>query len=177
VSRLKQWSAAFGWQSRLHAIADAEVREAEEREAVHRREIMETGYALVWERVRALKELADKLFAELQESGRLWMREVKIVGSGKNAREIVLERFNASEVEQLRGLLADLAKETGGRKDIQVLTGDSDNPVEVVHEHRVDLSRLTDEELELIERLAEKASTKLSEDDRGGTALSTYSPK
>jgi len=159
LSRLKQWSTTYGWQSRLQVIADAEVREAETREAVHRREIMESGYALVWERVRALKELADRLFAELQDPSRRWVREAKVVGSGKNAREVVVERFNSAEVEQLRGVLADIAKETGGRKDIQVVTGDADSPLEVRHGYDLNLSRLTDAELDQMERLVEKIGT------------------
>jgi hypothetical protein len=31
-------------------------------------------------------------------------------------------------------VLADLAKETGGRKDVTVLTGDGDNPPEIRRE-------------------------------------------
>ncbi len=125
IAQPEEWSREYGWQSRLHAIAAAEASEAEEREETCRREIMETGYALVWERVRALKHLADTLFAELLDPSRRWVREVKIVGNGKHAREVVVERFHAAEIGQLRGVLADLAKETGGRKDIQVLSGDS----------------------------------------------------
>ena len=120
---------------------------------------MESGYALAWERVRALKELADTLFAELQDPSLRWVREVKVIGSGKNAREVVVERFNAAEIEQLRGVLTDLAKETGGRKDIQVLTGGRDNPVEVRHGYDLNLSRLTDAELDQMERLVEKIGT------------------
>ena len=120
---------------------------------------MESGYALAWERVRALKELADTLFAELQDPSLRWVREVKVVGSGKNAREIVVERFNAAEIEQLRGVLADLAKETGGRKDIQVVTGDTENPLEIRHKLGLNLSRLTDDELDQMERLVDKIST------------------
>ena len=119
---------------------------------------MESGYALAWERVRALKELADTLFAELQDPSLRWVREVKVVGSGKNAREVVVERFNAAEIEQLRGVLADLAKETGGRKDIQVLTGDVDSPLEIRHGYDLRLSRLTDDELDQMERLVDKIS-------------------
>jgi len=140
-------------------VQKAAERKAETREAVHRREIMESGYALVWERVRALKELAVTLFAELQDPSRRWVREAKVVGSGKNAREVVVERFNATEVEQLRGVLADLAKETGGRKDIQVVTGDADSPLEVRHGYDLNLSRLTDDELDQMERLVEKIGT------------------
>ena len=153
MTRLKEWSRRHGWQSRLQAIADAEVREAEAREAAHRREVMETGYALDWERIRALKELTTRLETELLAPGGLWVREAKVIGSGKNAREVTVERFNAAEIEQFRGVLADLAKETGGRKDATVVTGDAESPLEVRHEVGVNLSRLTDDELNVLEGL------------------------
>ena len=158
LSRLKQWSTTYGWQSRLQAIADAEVREAEEQEAAYRREILQTGYALATERIQSLKEVAEGLCQEIRDPDKRWLSEVKIVGSGKSAREVTVARFNAAEVEQFRGVLADLAKETGGRKDVHVVTGDVDNPVEVRHDHQVDLTRLGNEELHEMERLTEKAT-------------------
>lgn len=71
----------------------------------------------------------------------------------------MVERFNAAEIEQLRGVLADLAKETGGRKERQVLEGDVENPLEIRHEHGLNLARLTDDELTEIERLLLKAGS------------------
>ena len=44
-----------------------------------------------------------------------------------------VERFNAAAVEQFRGVLADLAKETGARKDIQVVTSDAETPLDAQH--------------------------------------------
>lgn len=120
LSRLKFWSSEFDWQDRLSAIADAEAKAAEDREAAYRRAIMETGYALPHERIQALKELADALKHELTAEGeenRRWVRDVKQIGSGDTAERVDIERFNAAELEQFRGLLDDIAKELGDRKE------------------------------------------------------------
>jgi hypothetical protein len=115
LSRLKTWSATFGWQLRLQAIADQEAAAAAEREAAYRRAILEDGYGLAHERVALLKRLATKLEAELLEGGRLWVTDVKSVGYGPLAQIVDVERFNVAEVEQLRGLLDDIAREKSER--------------------------------------------------------------
>ncbi|HEX2923846.1 MAG TPA: hypothetical protein VHS28_07460 [Chloroflexota bacterium] len=46
--------------------------------------------------MRALKELADKLCVELFAPGGLWVREVKVVGSGKKTLEVTVERTRPS---------------------------------------------------------------------------------
>ena len=128
LSTLKSWSVAFVWQARLTAIADQAAKEAEESEAVYRRDALETGFALAHERVRVLKQLARQLFDELTVGGRLWLSEPKQVGAGQTA---MIEHFNAAEIEQFRGLLADIAKEKGERKDIQELSGPHGGPIEI----------------------------------------------
>lgn len=132
---LSAWSSSFGWQARLLEIADREARQAEEREAAYRREIMEQGYALSHERVKALKALAEKLYVELTAEGeenRRWVRDVKQIGSGDSATRVDIERFNAAELEQLRGLLDDIAKEKGERQEKHEVTGPGGGPIQIV---------------------------------------------
>ncbi len=148
LSRLKKWSLAFGWQGRLREIADREAAAAEERQAAYLRELMETGYALTHERIRLLKALIAKLEADLLDAGRTWVREPKTLG----AAIVHVERFNTPELEQLRGLLDDVAKEMGQRRAAWVIAGDRKNPVEVNTHDRadvsLDLAKLSDEELD-----------------------------
>jgi hypothetical protein len=125
LNTLKAWSAAFGWQARLEEIADQAAREAEEKQAAYRREILETGFAAAHERVKALKDLAVILEDELHEDDKRWVQDVKQIGGGENAREVFVEKFNAAEVEQFRGLLDDIAKEKGERRQ--------------QHDHKVEL--------------------------------------
>lgn len=138
LATLQSWSTAFNWQDRLSALAEQAVREASDAEAAYRRSIMEAGFGLAHERVRALKTLAESLLAELTADGdanRRWIKEPKGIGGGDNFKEIEVERFNSQEVEQLRGLLDDIAKETGGRvtKAETTLKGDSRSPIRIIN--------------------------------------------
>lgn len=67
---------------------------------------LNTGLALKEERVQVLRDLADKLIADLNlatKQNKLWVQ-------GRYG-----EMFNRSEVDALRGLLDDIAKELGHR--------------------------------------------------------------
>jgi hypothetical protein len=138
---LKNWSATYGWQERAAAydIAQDEKRTAETE--ARRRQALDTGLALDYERVLALKELAGLLLEEIQvesdvsetyveeddegnpklktvtttRRSNVWLGDVKQIGSGESAQKVNIVRFNNAIFEQFRGLLDDLAKETGGR--------------------------------------------------------------
>ncbi len=121
IGTLKRWSGVFNWQERLQAIANEQIATATAAEAARIREIMATGYAQPHERVAVLKELADTLLADLRDPAKRWLRDMKGIGQGDNWTQVDIVRFNAAELEQLRGLLDDIAKETGGRpKTIRV---------------------------------------------------------
>jgi hypothetical protein len=115
LSRLKRWSADHGWQERLRALADEAVAAAAAVLVERRRAALEAGLGLDFERVVVLKRLAARMVAELEDEGRLWVQDAKWIGSGEFGERVDLERFNAAEVEQLRGLLDDIAKEKGER--------------------------------------------------------------
>jgi hypothetical protein len=130
VRTLFEWSRVYGWQQRLQDIADREVKEAEEREAAHIREILESGYALPHERVALLKRLIEPLVADLS-GDRRWLKDFKWIGGGESGEKVEIERFNAAEFDQLRGLLDDIAKEKGERIKRTELTGKDGQPLEV----------------------------------------------
>lgn len=115
---LSNWSRRFGWQARAEAF-DAEV---EELKNIQRQKELGTGLALDHKRVHDLKILALRLKRQIyarDDAGRmfnLWLRDVKWIGSGELGREVNVERFNSALVDQYRGALDDLARETGGRK-------------------------------------------------------------
>jgi hypothetical protein len=121
IGTLKCWSGMFDWQDRLKAIADEQVAAATAAEVARIREIMDSGFAQPHERVAVLKELAGTLLADLRTEEKRWLRDVKGIGQGDNWTEVNIVRFNAAELAELRGLLDDIAKETGGRpKTIRV---------------------------------------------------------
>lgn len=72
------------------------------------------GYADKQHRVYKLSLLAALLENDLL-NGLLWTDDVKGVGAGAVAEVVDFEQFNRAEVDAYRGVLDDIAKETGGR--------------------------------------------------------------
>jgi hypothetical protein len=122
---LRGWAAHFNWKDRAVAY-DAEL---ERQKNALRQEIMQSGLALDYERAIELKRLAHFLIEQIYEQGEngnyhnVWLPDVKQIGAGKNIERIDIERFNAAIISELRGILDDLAKETGGRKQKHEMTG------------------------------------------------------
>lgn len=74
-----------------------------------------TGLAVRANRVEKLQELATLLEEDIFHD-RLWLDQVKMIGSGLFSRQVDYEEFNTAEVTQYRGVLDDIAKEVGDRK-------------------------------------------------------------
>lgn len=175
---LKEWSRLYEWQLRA-AQYDTEI-ERQKNDQVQA--IMKEGLALAHERVTRLKRLA--LFLEEQvysaaeakaqpqdppvteaevEAARnrvrhypnVWLYDVKQIGGGEGAERVDLVRFNAALIEQFRGVLDDLAKETGGRRQKR------DN-------FNLDFSKLTDDQLERIAAGEDPLDVIISTAGRGG---------
>jgi len=158
IDTLTSWSAAHAWQVRASAY-DAEAEAAKNEK---RRQVMEHGLALDYERVTRLKRLARLLEEQIYKMGEggeslpnVWIADVKQIGSGEDAERVDLVRFNAAILAEYRAAMADLAAETGGRKQRHELTGANGQPIE----HR-DVTGLTDEELANIARSGSARATK-----------------
>ena len=82
--------------------------------SINERNAIAEGYALKEHRVYKLSVLAALLESDLF-GGFIWLDQVKGVGSGDIAELVEYEEFNAAEIIQYRGVLDDIAKETGGR--------------------------------------------------------------
>lgn len=80
------------------------------------------GYALKEHRVYKLSLLAALMEKDIM-GGFLWTDQVKGVGSGDIAEIVDYEEFNSAEVIQYRGVLDDIARETGGRVQKQDNSG------------------------------------------------------
>jgi hypothetical protein len=76
---------------------------------------LSTGLAIRGARVSRLQALADLLINDLFEKGLLWTDDVKGIGGKDNFERIDFKVFNKAEVEQLRGVLDDIASEMGER--------------------------------------------------------------
>jgi len=115
---LGAWSSRYEWQARAESY-DAQL---EQQKTARANEIMHSGLALEHERVEKLEHLAAFLEEQIYEQGEdgvfhnVWLPDVKQIGAGEFAERVDIERFNSALIDQYRGTLDDLAKETGGRR-------------------------------------------------------------
>jgi hypothetical protein len=88
----------------------------------------------------------------------VWLPDVKQVGSGENAERVDIVKFNSALIAEYRSTLADLAAETGGRRQKQEVehTGKNGGPIETTVKH--DLSRLSVDELKAMRDMVTKAA-------------------
>ena len=119
-STIGTWSDKHGWVERSSAY-DATV-DASKTAEINR--LRTEGLAADYERIRELTKLFDLLRTELEEKG-LWYTDTKISAKGST---VDVEVFNTGLLSQFRGVLDDVAKETGGRKQQIQHGGDKDNP-------------------------------------------------
>jgi len=143
IATLKEWSTTFDWQLRASAY-DSELEQAKNDK---RKQVIEQGLALDYERVTKLKLLARFLEKQIYdeasepeamtteelisatlagsaprvvpagfEQHKVWLPDVKQIGSGENATRVDIVKFNAALISEYRSTLADLAAETGGRR-------------------------------------------------------------
>lgn len=115
------------WYRARNQVKLKEIQEADDYDA------LTTGLALKEERVKRLQELAKLIEGDLF-GDRLWLDRVKAAGFMR----VDYEEFNATEVQQYRGVLDDIAKEMGQRKQ------------QVEHSGQIDVRNLSDDELRAI---------------------------
>lgn len=89
----------------------SEIRDSGETDA------LKSGLALKENRVALLNKLGEKFSAELlrEEDNKLWLLQVKGIGSQENYERVQYYDFNRAEVDALRGVLDDIASEVGDR--------------------------------------------------------------
>ena len=66
-------------------------------------------------RVEALKNLSLKLEAYLGDEGKVWLPDVKAIGTGPDAERVDLIQFNDALIREYRATFDDLANELGQR--------------------------------------------------------------
>lgn len=110
----------YEWEKKRTEIAHAQMLSGIALSHVRLREISEL-YALLIDELYEEEEIEDDERTPDSEEGetvlrKLWVKDVKNVGSGDFTRPVTIRRYNAAIIADIRGLLDDAAKETGGRK-------------------------------------------------------------
>ena len=131
---MQEWSRTYNWVKRSEEWDAQE----EQRKTEAYNLAMKNGLALDYERVNSLKRLALFLESQVYEIGatgkyhNVWLPDSKSIGFGEYAEIVDIERFNAGLIQQFRGALEDLAKETGGRIVKQEIGGTGGGPLQFV---------------------------------------------
>jgi hypothetical protein len=91
---------------------------------------------------------------------------VKQIGGGQYAERVDIERFNAPLISEYRGILDDIARETGGRRSQSAveLTGPGGGPVQTVEVTPDRLSKARRDALEFEKQLLEGTLTQPEDD-------------
>ena len=114
----QSWHDAFkkwNWKERAEAYDAHLQQERESIAAVERARILSKGFAQMHKRVEVLDVLAKRLLAAAAQDDRLWLADVKSIGTGPSAKRVDLLTFNEGLIREIRGLLSDIAAETGER--------------------------------------------------------------
>jgi len=154
---LTNWSAEYEWVQRAAQFDRAQSARLAAEYEEQRRTIMESGLALVHERVGKLVEIFDRLYKDFEEDKNVWVKEAKGIGSGYNFKEVEVVRFNAGLIGELRATLDDIAAEVGGRPRKTELTGKGGGPIRA-SAVPFDTSKLSNDELAMLEEILESAS-------------------
>ena len=148
---LNAWFERFDWQAQADCFDQEQMDKTQAADDPNR----ETGLALNSQRVTALKKLYQDLLDLQQLLWPIWMSELQ-QGTITDGERGLTQRFNLSLVSQMRGVLDDLARETGGRASRAMLAVTSPNQTQPGS--RPDLSLLDDEELGQLKKLLQKAT-------------------
>lgn len=119
--RWYEMAKLWRWQERAEAW-DAHLT-AEEEEA--RKRVLGSGLALVHRRVLLLNETLNGLLDMLKDDNKVWLPDVKAIGTGEFAERVDLVQFNDALYKEIREYITDIAEEVGGRvkKNEAVLSG------------------------------------------------------
>lgn len=113
---LRKWSSDYAWPARAARYDRLENERLQAEISARREALLQSGMALEHERIDQLTDLYEKLRAVAAEPEAFWVKRVQLLRYPDDTWERVeLRYFNEGLVRQLRGLLDDIASETGGR--------------------------------------------------------------
>lgn len=105
----------YRWSERASAWDAHQVALIEENTTAERTLVLATNYAQMHRRIATLNTIAEQLFAMTKDPAKVWMPDVKAIGSGPEAERVDLVQFNAALYHEIRACLDDIASELGER--------------------------------------------------------------
>lgn len=134
---LQHWARKYHWKERARVFEQSQPGQDDLSQSI--------------QRVEHLKSLYAGLQDYLRQAWPVWLEDLQSGTAVLESREnLRAPRFNTGIIIQMRGILDDLARETGGRTPKSPAVASAGAPP--------DLSLLSDDELAALERLLQKAS-------------------
>ena len=154
---LQEWSERYDWQKRAECYDQQQLANARRAETEHQNQVLSTGLALSFGRVENLKQLYEQLDGYLRQAWPVWLADLRNASGEPASPELSrAPRFSTSVIIQMRGILEDLARETGGRL---TRSPASAQPAHDPHENKFpDLRALSPDQLDAIDRILQEGS-------------------
>lgn len=115
IRQLEKWSSDYKWVERAKQWDAEQARARDEIIAAERAKVLVTGYALMHKRVERLDTLVKKLIEMVDDEDKVWVPDVKSIGTGPTAERVDLVQFNDALFREIRAHFADIASELGER--------------------------------------------------------------
>lgn len=115
IRQLEKWSSDYKWQERVKQYDADQARARDEIIAAERAKVFTSGYALMHKRVEQLNALVEKLIEMVADESKVWVPDVKSIGTGPTAERVDLVQFNDALFREIRAHFADIAAELGER--------------------------------------------------------------
>lgn len=110
-----EMAAKWKWRERAAAYDASVTAKLEAEIEPERARVLVEGFAQVHRRIAILNAKALQLLAMTEDPNKVWLPDVKSVGTGEFAERVDLVQFNSALFHELRATFADIAAELGER--------------------------------------------------------------
>ena|SRR5437879_8465321 len=114
-SKWYQYARQWQWKERAAAYDASLTAELEAEIEGEKARVLAEGFAQRHRRIATLNAKAEQLLAMTEDPDKIWLADVKAIGTGEFAQRVDLVQFNAALFHELRATLADIAAELGER--------------------------------------------------------------
>jgi hypothetical protein len=167
AATLQMWAHRYNWTERADCYDQLNLECAQAGELERQKQIMFSGLALTSERVDNLKQLYAEMQKYFTQALPVWAADLRSEPGDSSNRAI---RFNTSFISQMRGILDDIARETGGRAARNAPPAQGLPYPGAEDGFLPDLKLLSAEDLEALDRVLQKTAGACAGTAEGTTA-------
>lgn len=125
-----EYAKKYNWQARAAAYDAHWLEEQDELIKQEREIVLRTGFAVQHRRIQSLDKILNKLLEMTEDEDKVWLPDVKAIGTGEFAERVDLVNFNAPLFTLIDKYKAAIAAEMGERVKKKEITGKDGGAVE-----------------------------------------------